>query len=629
MKWTYSRDKTTNAEQRKALALAAKKSACVRRAVREYCAKDMLWWSGCYGWVFEPRIPAKLPFIPFEFQEKHLLEIEGALHAASQAALRGDWSESIDVGWEKSRGVGATWLICFFIAHCLCFREDYAMGIASRNEKAVDDLNDPDSVMWKLRFILKNLPPWMHDIEIGVDDPKLKIINRVSGASVMGYSAVKDLGRGGRKTFWFMDEFASFAAERERADSDALASTQFTTLLRIILSTPKGTGNEFYKVMRDQGRSVLRLRSHWSEHPDWRRGLYTAVDGRLRILDESYEFAPDYPFILDGKTRSPYYDAECRRAPSEAFIAQELDIDYLGSGVPFFSIPTLESLIRKARPGQACSLTEDGRKTRFVAGSGKWNIWFDLRMGAPHGQYVLGIDIAVGAGGDKDSNSCICVFNRTTGQKVAEFCAHDVDVKTLAREAILAARFFHDGYLIWDSQGGLGKAFKMEVVQANYPNLYSREDEEADTGKKSRKLGFPTGTHKYSLLTAYSSALNTGEFDNPSARALEECKQFVHAGNQKVEHVAAMASPNPASQGENHGDAVIADSLAWRGAMDYGAVRIRDKGVTLLPGEKPDLSTPRGRYLQSLMDDEASVKPWRRRRDLDSRPLRMIPAKMG
>ena len=53
-------------------------------------------------------------------------------------------------------------------------------------------------------------------------------------------------------------------------------------------------------------------------------------------------FPEDYPFVTDGKKRSPWYDRECSRAVNPVEIAQELDIDYAGSDYQFFDPIAIE-----------------------------------------------------------------------------------------------------------------------------------------------------------------------------------------------------------------------------------------------------------------------------------------------
>ena len=63
-------------------------------------------------------------------------------------------------------------------------------------------------------------------------------------------------------------------------------------------------------------------------------------EGRKRV-----QFPDAYPFILDKKLRSPWYDNEYKRCASPSEVGQELDIDFLGSDYQFFDSGTIDKLI--------------------------------------------------------------------------------------------------------------------------------------------------------------------------------------------------------------------------------------------------------------------------------------------
>ena len=138
-----------------------------------------------------------------------------------------------------------------------------------------------------------------------------------------------------------MDELAAFKADDGYA---AYASTQHVTDCRIMLSTPQGAGGIFYEVANANSPDIEVITLPWFLHPHKSEGLYRShrVKGlnELEILDKEQ----DYEHILDGKIRSPWYDRECRRSPVQRLIAQELDIDYSGSGSQFYDLESLKNL---------------------------------------------------------------------------------------------------------------------------------------------------------------------------------------------------------------------------------------------------------------------------------------------
>jgi hypothetical protein len=312
--------------------------------------------------------PPDVPFITFPFQDEAILETVRAI---------GDH----DIFVDKSRDMGASWIGLTCIHWFWMFQVRQSFLIVSRNMDYVDKAGNPKSLFWKLDYLNEHLPPWMRPAVVRNVG---HLENKVTSSVIDGESTTGNVAAGDRRTAIFLDEFALF----EVADGfRALGSTQHATRCRIFNSTPNGVGNAHHKVYES---NVNKLRLHWSSWPAKAEGLYTSEDGVLRILDRGYwrkkvaacrpglsgkavdylldeppdDFGSvvDYPFIRDGKLRSPWYDGECERQPIKSLIAQELDIDYLGSGGQFFEAGELEKVRKEyARaPFQTGELHYDG-----------------------------------------------------------------------------------------------------------------------------------------------------------------------------------------------------------------------------------------------------------------------------
>src|SRR3990167_10027315 len=92
---------------------------------------------------------------------------------------------------------------------------------------------------------------------------------------------------------------------------------------------------------------------HWTLHPNKSIGLYVDSEGTKK-------------YSCKGKKRSPWYDMECERNSAQ-IIAQELDIDYLASGNPYFDL-------------QAVSKQEEWILSDETAGLGKYEIGLLARV---------------------------------------------------------------------------------------------------------------------------------------------------------------------------------------------------------------------------------------------------------
>lgn len=294
---------------------------------RLYCAHDLLHWVNHWAWTYDPReAVSTLPFDLFPKQEEFLGWLQ-AREAAQEDGLA-----------EKSRDVGFTWLCCTYALHAWLFRDGCAIGFGSRKESLVDTLGDPDSIFEKLRILLRNLPAWMRPAGFSEKehDNFCKLLNPANGSTITGEGG-DNIGRGGRKTLYFIDEAAHL--ERPQRIEAALSAT---TRCRIWVSTPNGPGNPFAK-KRFSGRIPV-FTFHWRDDPR---------------KDEAW------------------YAAEQRRLNDPVIVAQELDIDYTAS-IAGICIPArwvraavgLE-LLARGPVAAGLDIAEEGRnRSVFIARQG-------------------------------------------------------------------------------------------------------------------------------------------------------------------------------------------------------------------------------------------------------------------
>jgi len=518
------------------------------------CKRDMLFFVNVFLWVFEPRDAIVLPFITWPFQDKVLLQTDKAIGRE-------------DCGIEKSRDMGASWMFLTNFFYRWMFYKHQVFGLVSRNRDTVDGRDDPDTLMWKLDFHWKNLPRWMRPQRYRV---LMQLKNLDTESVITGYSATDDVARGGRKTAFGMDEIASWGVD---ASFNAWSSTQHVTRSRIMPSTPRGMAGVFADSMRNDN-GMLKISIHWSEHPQKQRGLYRSVDGMLQVIDKQYTFPPDYPFVLDGKLRSPWYDQECRRHPIPALIAQELDIDYGGSGFPFFNALTIEEHAKMfgCDPYLVGDLdfNPDFSEIEFrVNPVGSLRLWLHLDgMGNPPNNvdYAIGCDVATGVASEVSTNSVASVINTATGEKVGEWAANFLAPHKFADLVTAMRRWFRGpkgvAYTIWEVNGP-GSQFSKQFLETNPQRIYYREAS-GFSGKLSKSPGWITNRDtKRVLLGKYARGIEGNHVINRSLIAMEECLHYIHTPDGAVEHDRAKSTIDPTAAGENHGDRVIADALAW------------------------------------------------------------------
>ena len=530
------------------------------------CSRDPLFYINTFVWTFDPRLVPNLtavPFFTFKFQDNAIKEI-------IEAILNQD-----DLLIEKSRDMGASWLVIACFEWLWHFRPMQSFLMGSRNEQLVDKTEDPKSLFWKIDFILKNLPSWLRP---NYARKNLHLYNKDNGSTIDGESTTGEFARGDRRTAILLDEFATH--ENGHA---ALRATRDATGCRLFNSTPKGCGNAFYDMKMNPG--CKKLRFHWSDDPRKNQGLYTTdEDGNIKILDKGtvgyfklgdkeYFYPDDYPFVIDvpGKLRSPWYDAQCKRVAHPSEIAQELDIDYLGSDYQFFYADELqkiiENTIKNPRWEGEVDIDMEALEVRSFTPrpGGRFKIWaeFDEKMQIDKGiEVVCGVDVSTGTGA---SNSVIDFGNATTCEDVAEFVCPNTSPDELAKIAVALARWFNEAYMIWDA-GGSGRIFGRKVLEARYHNIYYRTDEKSISRKQSDIPGyFFTKENKVDTLGDIRSAMSNREYIVRSTEFIQECREYVYMlSSNSIEHSRSKHTIDPSGAKDNHGDRVIAKALTWK-----------------------------------------------------------------
>lgn len=563
------RDVEANAAYRIDVLREAQEYRSFRTECREACKEDLLFFVNTFLWTFSPKDHPEHPVVPFvtwPFQDRALRRLQRAMGAH-------------DLLIEKSRDMGASWMCLVAFLWKWQFYEGQTFLLVSRVEDLVDKRNEPDCLMWKLDFALKQMPDWLRP---AFHRQKLSLYNKDLDSAITGASTTAETSRGGRKQAILFDEFAAVD------DGYSMnAASRDTTKCRIFNSTPQGTGNAFAD-LAERLPPERKLTLHWKEHPLKRKGLYTSVDGQLEILLHHKGAKADYPYILDGKIRSPWYDNECRRAASEQEIAQELDIDYAKSGWQFFDPEMIATLTSKCRvPMYVGELEGNEKQPRFREVEGG-----DLRLWVPleaDGKFTadactLGVDVATGKGGRYSSQSAISVFRVRDGAKIAEFTNRHMAPDVLADTAMQLGYFFGDGHapalLVWEANGP-GAQFSKQVVNRRYPKIFWRESglakSVAPRARRTEPGWWSNKDLKRRLLGEYGRALREEDFYNPSEPAIKELAQYSHQPNGEIIHGRAAGAYDPTERGENHGDLVIADALAWRGAEQTPQQKARQR----------------------------------------------------
>lgn len=264
----------------------------------ENCVKFIVHWCDTY----DPRNvgtskPTWMPFILFTRQVQLVEFVLDCL-----------WKEQPGLV-EKCRTMGATW-ICVAISIWLwLFYPGVGIGWGSQKADSVDVLGDPDSIFEKIRLMISRLPDVFKPPGLRDEHLKQMTCTNPDNGSVISGQVGDNIGRGGRKRIFFLDEAAHYAHPEliEAAISE-------NTKVPIYISSVNGIGNLFYR-KREAGidwypgaeiepgfTRVFVMDSH--EHPEfteeWHRVKYAkhVREGTVHIYAQ--EIARDYAASVQG-----------------------------------------------------------------------------------------------------------------------------------------------------------------------------------------------------------------------------------------------------------------------------------------------------------------------------------------
>ncbi len=525
--------------------------------------QSLLFWINAFAWTFRQKgvdetgndVPifgdaCHVPFITWPIQDEAVTAIQECIAAGE------------DVNLEKSRDMGASWLILAVFAWYWMFTDSTQLGCVSRKESLVDSRGDMDSLFEKIRYILRMLPQWMQP---DMTDRYMHLHNRRTDAVITGESTNSDVGRGGRKVAYMVDEAA--AIPNAEAVENSLSQN---TPCQIWVSTPHGPNTTFHQRIRDKRGLVLQL--PWWRHPEKSHGAEQTRDEMGRI-----------------RWTSPWYRRQEEKF-SRKTIAQEVDMDHGQAGDLFFDHTELTrhrqdhetppTSMGALRPLQEMTREEWVTTTQqmnseafaFIPNHGRkpWKLWFPLEGARPpqYWSYVFGIDISNGTGA---SNSVISVYAMEIGQIVAKFWDAYTSPEELAYETAAAGVWFGGrrscAFLCWENNGP-GGIFGRKIISMAYPFYYRQRASGTTHNRRTPRWGWHSNqAQKEVVLGMYRDGLARDAIVNPCKEALDECADYIYDEGGSL--IPSVLREEPRGGRALHGDHVIADALCWLASEEF------------------------------------------------------------
>lgn len=417
----YPKEYKDNLVWRRETLLRAKTDLTFREKCKALFFKDPLYAFNCFYWTFDLRKKPNhhIPFVTYPYQDIVILDLVDAIRTA-----RADNPQDRLI--EKSRDMGVSWIVILVFEYLwLEPSGGYDFLLGSRIEDYVDKKGDMRTLFEKARYNFYRLPAWLQPKGFSPKqhDNFMRLLNPESGSAITGESNNPSFSTAGRYAGILFDEFAKW----ENNDQKAWTSSGDASPCRIPVSTPWGAAGKFYELVNDP--KIKKHTLHWSQHPDKRVGLYCVWPKPIKavdVVDETHWIG----------LKSSWYDAQTKeRSRTNADIAQELDIDYVGAGNPVFDGPASDRitvLIRTER-SPISYLQLDTMQVSLVEVENPYEHYdYVLIYEEPNKtkSYVVACDIAEGK--EIGDYSVIKVLCRETRSLVATFAAR-VDEVTLAK----------------------------------------------------------------------------------------------------------------------------------------------------------------------------------------------------
>jgi len=410
----YPKDFDGNVKYRVEIFNVTNGDEVAQKMVRALCEKDVSYWINIFCYTKDPRRdPSTLPFILYDFQEEYVKDLAKAIN------------KGYDILTEKSRDMGASWLAIYVLIWRWLYYKGSDIRVGSRKEEFVDRPKVIDTLFEKCRFTLENLPSFLlpKGFSFSKHSSYMRLVNPDNGNTIVGESANEDFGSGGRSKAILLDEFSKW----DGSIADACwTATADVTRCRIVTSTPKGSGNKFAKLALGIDEKIAKVTLHWTRHPLKQKNLYyKGADGRHIPIEKDTDA---YKLWKSGvNVRSDWYDGEAERR-SVADLAQEVDIDYLRSGFPFFDLVCISKQkvwthIKRINPEGGIphgryitgNIVYNNHNVKFLERKDGWLKIYELPL-AEH-QYVLSADTSEGL--PKGDKSAGILRDKWTGNVIA------------------------------------------------------------------------------------------------------------------------------------------------------------------------------------------------------------------
>lgn len=480
--------------------------------IKEYdkCRKDIGYCMRTYFTVMDPKKGTRIPFTPYPYQGDAINDFQAHRYNMTM----------------KTRQTGLTTVCTVYAAAYMCLKKNqiiYALAnklkVSRKFLKMVRDVLDGARKHY----------PWLVPAYLDGNDGK-DSFSVATGCVITAEPNTDEACRSETINLLFIDEVAAID-KLHPGRMEAIWASAGPTLSRsngtcIAISTPKGQQGWYYdQYIHAQENGWNIVEAHWSQHPDYRLGLYIfakteddknvidAVEthglaiadrrdvpgGQIVFFDtgwpdtthpadlRNYKTRETYAYILDGRLRSPWYDIESKRLGPQ-MTRCELDCSFAGSGSEVLDAEILRAL----------NIMTQKFKPISAPGKGVWKSYKEYEAPNVHNSYVIAVDTATGDGSDY---SAFSVINCQTKKVVATF-KDQLFPDAFAEVVATVGHRFNSANAVIENAGG-GLTVLLGLQKLKYPHIYRHKLKSKDPTTKDRrsKLGLWMDDNVRSLMT--------------------------------------------------------------------------------------------------------------------------------
>lgn len=308
----------------------AKKLEKTLLGMKDEASQDPEYFFDNFLYTFDPRVePFHLRFKLFPFQRRLVRQLVKSITAQSGSRI------GEDLFIEKSRDMGATYVVLGVFLWMWLFRPGSVFVLGSRKEEYVDNRrggeagNKEESLFGKLDYMVSKLPGFV--MPRGWDSRKhfnyMSLYNPDNGNSISGESSNDNFARGSRKTAVLFDEFA-FWESGQRSWGSAGSSTN----CRIALTTPGSKPSKAKRLRFGQDGETIKVVSFlYKEDP--RKTPKWLEQERQRFSEEDFnrEVMLNWELSFKGRIYPEMSKAEYGKFPflknEQLFVSGDYGLD--------------------------------------------------------------------------------------------------------------------------------------------------------------------------------------------------------------------------------------------------------------------------------------------------------------